>query len=87
MTLEQRKARAIAVRGLLDDPNIQMAFAEIRRDLTAEWRRSFTVDERENVWRAVNIMDRLEAWLRAKASDGLSSAELTALRRAGSHHA
>jgi len=81
VTPEGRKARSIAVRGLLDDPNIQMALADIRSELTEEWRKSFTIDERENVWRAINIMDRLESWLRAKANDGLSSAELTALRR------
>ena len=77
MTPEERARRAVAVRALLEDRNVRDAFAAVEADLTAEWRRAQTVDERENVWRALNVMDRLRTWLQSAASH-----DLTALRRA-----
>ena len=76
MTSEERARRAIAVRALLDDPNVQDAFAAVEADLTAEWRRAQSVDERENIWRALHVVERVKAWLRSAASH-----DLTALRR------
>ena len=73
---EERARRAVAVKALLDDPNVQDAFASVEADLIGEWKRARTADERENIWRAVNIMERLQAWLRSAASH-----DLTALRR------
>ena len=76
MTPEQRAQRAAVVRALLDDLNVKDAFAAIEADLVAEWKRSFDAQERDNLWRAVNTMERLQAWLRSAASH-----DLTALRR------
>ena len=76
MSAEERAARAAAIRALLDDPNVKAGFAQIEADLTGEWRRCFDAAERENLWRAMNVMDRLQTWLRSGAS-----ADLTALRR------
>ncbi len=70
------EARSVAIKALLDDPNVQDAFKAIEADLTAEWRNCFEPHERENLWRAVNIMDRLQTWLRSNATH-----DLTALRR------
>jgi hypothetical protein len=78
MTPEERAARAIACQNLLNDPNVKDALAHIRSEFTDEWRRSQTTQERENMWRAMNIMDRLEQWLRTAASH-----DKTALRRTG----
>jgi hypothetical protein len=77
MTPEQRARRAAAVKALLDDPNVREAFAAIEADLVAEWKRCFDAQERDNLWRAVNVMARLQAWLRSAASH-----DLAALRRA-----
>ena len=74
---EERARRAVAVRALLDDRNVQDAFASIEAGLTAEWKRARTMEERENIWRAVDVIERLQAWLRSAASH-----DLTALRRA-----
>ena len=74
---EERARRAVAVRALLDDPNVQDAFGSIEADLTAEWKRARTTEERENIWRAVNVVERLQAWMRSAASH-----DLAALRRA-----
>ena len=76
MTSEQRARRAAAVKALLDDPHVRDAFAAIEADLVAEWKRSFDARERDNLWRAVNILERLQAWLRSAASH-----DLVALRR------
>lgn len=76
MTPAERAQRAVSVRALLADPNIQHAFASIEADLTAEWKRAHDVGERENLWRAVNIMERLKTWMQSAASH-----DLTALRR------
>lgn len=77
VTAEERTARAIAVRELLDDVNVKDALAGIEADLIGEWKRSQTTDERENCWRALNIMERLRTYLTSYASS-----DLTALRRA-----
>jgi hypothetical protein len=76
MTQEERARRAVAVKALLEDPNVREAFAAIEADLVAEWKRSFEARERDNLWRAVNVMERLQAWLRSAASH-----DLAALRR------
>lgn len=76
MTPEERSARAIAVRALLDDPEITDALRDIEADLVDEWKRCFDPTERENLWRAIKIMDRLKAWMTSAASH-----DLVALRR------
>jgi hypothetical protein len=76
MTREERAVRAARVRVLLADRDVQTAWAEIEADLTREWRLSRSPEERENIWRAVNIMDRLQVYLTSYASD-----DLTSLRR------
>jgi hypothetical protein len=75
VTSEQRAARAVSIRALLDDPNIKDAFASIEADISEEWRRTFDPAERENLWRAINIMDRLKTWL-------VSNSSLTEIKRA-----
>lgn len=76
MTPEQRALRAVAVRALLDDQNVKDAFASIEQDLTDEWKRTFDTVERDNLWRAINVMERLKSWLTSAASH-----DLTALKR------
>lgn len=76
MSEEQRGLRAVAARALLDDPTVQEGFAYIAEELTAEWRKSHDSAARENLWLALNIVDRLQDWLRSAASH-----DLTALKR------
>ena len=76
VTPAERAGRAIAVRALLEDPNIKDALASIEDDLIDEWRKTFDAQERDNLWRAVQIMDRLKTWMLSAASH-----DLTALRR------
>lgn len=76
MSPEERAARAVAIRALLDDANVKAAFAQVEADLVDEWRRCFDAGERDNLWRALKVLERLQTWLRSGAS-----ADLTALRR------
>ncbi len=76
MTPELRAARAAAVRGLLADQNIQDAFASVEADLMTEWKNCHDAAGRENIWRAVKIVERVKAWMLSAAS-----ADMTALRR------
>lgn len=76
MTAEERARRAVGVKMLLDDPNVRDAFAAIEADLVGEWKRCFDAQERDNLWRALNSLERLQAWLRSAASH-----DLTALKR------
>jgi hypothetical protein len=77
MSPEDRASRAISIRMLLEDPNTQEAFAAVKADIVAEWERTFDRDERENLWRAINTIERVKTWLLSSASS-----DLTALRRA-----
>jgi hypothetical protein len=77
VTPEERRARAIRMAALLDDPEIQDAFKSIEADLMNAWKNAFDPAERENLWRTVNLIERLQTWMRSAASH-----DLTALRRA-----
>ena len=76
MTPEQRAARAVAVRALLEDQNVKDAFASIEQDLMDEWKACHDSLQRDNLWRAVQIVGKLQTWLRSAASH-----DLTSLRR------
>lgn len=76
MTPEERARRSVAIRGLLADTNVQDAFASIEADLVEEWKRTFDPHERDNIWRSVQVMEKLKIWL-----DSNASYDLTALRR------
>ena len=73
LTAPERAARAIAVRALLNDQNIQDAFASIEADLIEEWRRCTNPAERDNLWRAVNVVERLRVWMNSAASHDLKA--------------
>jgi len=76
MNATERAQRAIAIKALLDDPSIQDALASIEGDLITEWRSTFDPAERDNLWRALNIIERLKVWMTSAASH-----DLTALKR------
>jgi hypothetical protein len=76
VTPAERAQRAVGVRALLDDQNVKDGFAAIEGELVAEWKRCHDAHERDNLWRTVQLMERLQAWLRSAASH-----DLTALRR------
>ena len=77
MSVDERAARAAAIRALLDDANVKAAFAQVEADLVGEWRRCFDAAERDNLWRALQVMERLRSWLLSGATG-----DMAALRRA-----
>lgn len=77
MSPEERTARGARVRALLEDPDVKDALAMVEDDLLSEWKKCHDVAERENLWRAVNTIDRLKTYLLSMASS-----DLTAMRRA-----
>ena len=76
-TPAERARRAAAIRALLDHPEVREAFEAVEEELTAEWKRAQSVDERETLWRALHLVERVRTWLRSAASY-----DLTAMRRA-----
>lgn len=75
---EERAARAVRISALLDDEDIKNGLASIEAEIVEEWRRTQDPHERENLWRAINIMERLVQWMRSAASH-----DMAALRRTG----
>ena len=77
MSPEERVARAIRIKGLLEDEDIKAALVSIEAELTDEWKRTHDAAERDNLWRAVNVLHKLKAWMVSAASH-----ELSAIKRA-----
>ncbi|WP_114954306.1 hypothetical protein [Sphingosinicella terrae] len=75
-TPAERARRAATIRALLDHPQVREGFEAVEEELTAEWKRAQSVEERETLWRALNLVERVRTWLRSAASH-----DLTALRR------
>lgn len=50
MTPEQRKARAIAARALMDDATLQQGWAEIEADIRAQWEACWLPRKRDRLW-------------------------------------
>ncbi len=78
MTPEARAARAFRVQTLLDDGDIQQAFADVRADFIDEWTRCHDPAQRENLWRAVHVVERVQQVL---ASYAIASNAMTELKR------
>lgn len=63
MTPEQRRARGIATRVLLDDPNVRDAFDTIEADIAAEWGRSCWPIKQKRLWHDLQAVRRLRQTL------------------------
>jgi len=70
------KARAVRVGLMIDDPDIQAAFAEMEADIVAEWKACHDERERQMLWLAIRGLEKLQTWMRSAASY-----DLTAIRR------
>lgn len=79
MSPEERRARAIRIQALMEQDELRQAFDDVKAVLTDEWSRCHDPDGRENLWRAVNIADRLQTWMHAAAHDP----SLTPIKRVG----
>lgn len=85
MTPEQRRGRALRVSAMMEDGDLKSAFDDVEADLTAEWQRCFDAVERENLWRAQNVLRMIRTKLTQFGSLGTS--DITELRRLGINRA
>lgn len=78
MSPEEKAGRASRINEFLDHPEVKAGFDFITEEFVREWRTAQTVEERENMHRALRIMENLQTWMRST-----SSGDLAALRRTG----
>lgn len=67
MTPEQRRARGIAAKTLLNDETIQAAFAEVEAEIVGEWRRTPWFWRQRMKWNELRGLERLRARLASYA--------------------
>lgn len=72
----EKATRAARIKELLDHPEVKAAFAYVEETFIGEWRRAQTPAERENMWLALQIVERVRVWMQST-----SSGDLTAVRR------
>lgn len=80
--LRERAALGARFREFL--PDIQDGLDAIEREYAEEWARSFDTVERENLWRAVQVVRKLKGHFGEIVSGGtLATHQLTELKRLG----
>ena len=78
MNKELKAARAIRVRNLQNDDDIKQAFEDVKAHFIDEWTRTHDAAERENLWRAVHIVGKVQEVL---ASYAMASHPMADLKR------
>lgn len=79
MQPHERAARSAIFRAALEDGVISETLADIESQFVEEWKRARSSDERENLWRSVNILQMLRQRMGAIAAGERDS--VTAIRR------
>lgn len=69
MTPEQRSHRAVTFRAALEDGIIKDTLNEIEARLIAEWKGTQDALERDNLWRSVQIIDRMRSFMAEATAD------------------
>ena len=68
MTPEQRRARGIGTKVLIDDPNVKEAFEVIEADIMAQWGRSWWPVKQRRLWHDLQAVRRLRQTLASFAA-------------------
>lgn len=68
MTPEQRRARGIGTKVLIDDPNVKEAFEAIEADIMAQWGRSWWPVKQRRLWHDLQAVRRLRQTLASFAA-------------------
>lgn len=83
LALNRDRVAGDRARALLDDPLLANAFAGVERAYMEEWKANalgLGPEGREEIWRAVQLIEKVKAHLEAFARDGeLAAAELASL--------
>jgi CRISPR/Cas system-associated protein Csm6 len=73
-------SRAARARALLEDPLLVEAFATLDKDLIDRWRVTANAEDRDRVWQAVQIAEKVRHMLGLVIANGrLAQAELDKL--------
>lgn len=76
MSPEEKAARASRIKEFLDNPEVKEAFAYVEKTFVDTWKAAQTPAERENMWLALQIVERVKTWMQST-----SSGDLVAIRR------
>lgn len=81
MSAEQRAIKAARFRQLSEDGALLELFDGVEKSIADEWKRTFDAVERDNLWRSIQVLNKLRQCLQSGISAGLSQTQLTELRR------
>lgn len=76
MTREERQARSITFRAAMEDGIIRACLDDLEAQFTNEWKAAGTMEERENLFRTVRVLNLLRshaASIIAGEHDGISA--------------
>lgn len=68
MSPEQRRARGIGTKVLINDPNVKDAFDQIEASIMAEWGRSWWPIKQRRLWHDLQAVRRLRQTLASFAA-------------------
>lgn len=80
MNSEQRRVRASRIRDMMGDGEIGAAFDDVKAQFISQWETCRDAHERDNLWRAVDILNRVRGSLVA-LSAGEPDGSVSAIRR------
>lgn len=84
MNLEQRAGRGAHYAELLRSGEVTAALDVIEEQFAGEWANTHVADERENLWRSVQIVRKIRKIFGDIASDGkIASNQIVELKRLG----
>lgn len=70
MTPAERAGRAARYAALMEDGELSEAFDRIERDFAEAWKTTFNAEERDNLWRAVQVVKKVREHFATAISDG-----------------
>lgn len=70
MTPEQRAARAARFQAIMEDGELGEAFDAIEREYTTALLGCFDAQERDNLWRAVQVIRKVRSYFADALADG-----------------
>lgn len=70
MTPAERAGRAARYAALMEDGELAEAFDRIERDFAEAWKTTFDAAERDNLWRAVQVVKKVREHFATAISDG-----------------
>lgn len=70
MTPDERKARAEKAKRILDDPMFSEAWGRLETDVLKAWKASRDPVERERLWHAQDVLDKLKNAFDSYVRDG-----------------